>query len=47
MRETGQTTDKEVWLLSIRQNMFGRVEIIILPGLSAVGNGLFHLWDER
>ncbi|HAH76357.1 hypothetical protein DWY73_07170 [Bacteroides fragilis] len=33
--------------LSVWPNVFGRMDKIILPGLSAVSDGLFHLWNVR
>ena len=41
-RETGQTTVWKVWFY-----MSGRIYKIILSGLPAVGDGLFHLWSGR
>ena len=32
--------------LSVWPNVFGRMDKIILPGLSAVSDGLFHLWTS-
>ncbi|WP_302309010.1 hypothetical protein, partial [Odoribacter laneus] len=31
-------------VLSVRPDVSGRTDKIILPGLPAVGDGLFHLW---
>jgi hypothetical protein len=33
--------------LSVWPNKFGRMDKIILPGLPAVSDGLFHLWNVR
>ena len=41
-RETGQTTVWKVWFY-----MSGRIYKIILSGLPAVGDGLFHSWSGR
>ncbi|NVB72033.1 hypothetical protein [Phocaeicola vulgatus] len=34
-------------ILSVWPNVFGRMDKNILPGLSAVSDGLFHLWNVR
>jgi len=33
-------------VLSVRPDLSGRADKIILPCLSAVGDGLFHLWTS-
>jgi len=34
-------------VLSVWPDVSGRADKIILPGLPAVGDGLFHLWNVR
>ncbi|MBJ2194717.1 MAG: hypothetical protein JFT11_02950 [Muribaculaceae bacterium] len=46
-REKGKPQQRKYDCFPIRQDLSSRATTIILPGLSAVGNGLFHLWDER
>jgi len=33
-------------VLSVRPDVSGRADKTILPGLPAVGDGLFHLWTS-
>ena len=46
-RETGQTTGEGSMILYVWPSVYGRTDKIILPGLPAVCDGLFHLWIGR